>query len=396
MNELEALEARKDYLIAEKSDTTITRRNEINAELKSIDAEIAKILKPKSITVSTVAATPLLNGVTDKDGKSRIGKFDAWLRDNGMAWHNPDMAAYRDSLLATVAPATAASHLSSIRGRYNALLGDNRVRDSLYALAPVDAAPADKKAVVDEILQRLENAVKPSAAKVKQEKKQDVVDSAHLRLTRNQASALIAAPGVHSLSGLRDTALIALILCTGIREAEAVGLDVNDLRQQVNGVLCLHVREGKGSKTRAVPYGDMEWCLPIVDLWLQKAGISDGAVFRGFYKGGKRVRPGRLTTRAVQLILGGELDEKTGGRKNGYPITIKGKLCMVQPHDLRRTYARLLYEAGVPIVAIQQNLGHSDLKTTLGYIGDLNIDQRKPPSIFDFDLSGLQAAALLI
>jgi hypothetical protein len=100
------------------------------------------------IAIITHHGSQLLNGVTDKDGKSRIGKFDAWLRDNGMAWHNPDMVAYRDSLLATVAPATAAAHLSSIRGHYNALLGDNRVRDSLYTLAPVDAAPADKKAVV--------------------------------------------------------------------------------------------------------------------------------------------------------------------------------------------------------------------------------------------------------
>ena len=39
------------------------------------------------------AASPLLHGVTDKDGKSRIGKFDNWLKDNSMAWHNPDMTA---------------------------------------------------------------------------------------------------------------------------------------------------------------------------------------------------------------------------------------------------------------------------------------------------------------
>jgi len=31
-------------------------------------------------------------------------------------------------------------------------------------------------------------------------------------------------------------------------------------------------------------------------------------------------------------------------------------------------------------------MGHADLKTTLGYIGQLNVDRRKPPEVFDFDL----------
>lgn len=339
--------------------------------------------------------SPLLQGVTDKDGRSRIGKFDGWLKDNGLSWHSPDMTAYRDELLQHLAPATVAAHLSSIRGRYNALLQDNRVRDSIYALAPVDASPSDKKAVVDEILQRLENAVKPSAAPVKQTVKQDRADSEHLRLTRQQASALIAAPGVQTLTGLRDTALITLILCTGLREAEACSLDVADLRQKLGGALALHVRKGKGAKERLIPYGEMSFCLAFVDAWLKAAGIESGPVFRGFYKGGKRVRASRLTARAVQAILGGMLNKK-GVHDGGYPIMIDGHLRTVQPHDLRRTYARRLYEAGVDLVAIQQNLGHADQKTTQGYIGTLGAEHRNPPSVYDVDLAGLQAAAMLL
>lgn len=328
--------------------------------------------------------SPLLQGVTDKDGRSRIGKFENWLQTNAQPWHNPDMLKYRDHLLQKLSPATVTAHLSSIRGRYNALLGDNRVRDSLYTLAPADASPSDKKAVVDEILQRLENAVKPSAAPVKQVTKQDRADSEHLRLTRQQASTLIAAPGVLSLTGLRDTALIALILCTGIREAEACSLDVIDLRQTLDGVLSLHVREGKGAKARLIPYGEMSFCLAFVDAWLKGAGITEGAVFRGFYKGGKHVRSTRLTARAVQNIVG------------SFPLMIDGHLRKVQPHDLRRTYARRLYEAGMDIEVIRQNLGHSDRKTTQGYIGALGAELRKPPAVYDVDLVGLKAAALLL
>jgi site-specific recombinase XerD len=107
-------------------------------------------------------------------------------------------------------------------------------------------------------------------------------------------------------------------------------------------------------------------------------------VFRGFYKGSKRVRATRLTARAVQNIVG------------SYPLMIDGHLGRVQPHDLRRTYARRLYEAGVDIEAIRQNLGHSDRKTTQGYIGTLGAELRKPPAVYDFDLGGLSEAALLV
>ena len=92
------------------------------------------------------------------------------------------------------------------------------------------------------------------------------------------------------------------------------------------------------------------------------AGIRDGPVFRGFYRDGQTVRPGRLTVRAVQDVLG------------AYPIVVDGTLVTVKPHDCRRTYARRLYEAGADVVAIQQNLGHGDLKTTLAYIGALDVE----------------------
>ena len=61
----------------------------------------------------------------------------------------------------------------------------------------------------------------------------------------------------------------------------------------------------------------------------------------------------------------------------------------VQPHDLRRTYARRLYAAGLVPVEIQQNLGHAGLKTTWGYSGTLSAAPRRPPAVYAFDLSRL-------
>lgn len=317
----------------------------------------------------------------DKDGRYRLGRFERWLVAEGQPWHTPDLAAYRDHLLAGgYTPSTVKAHLSTVRGRYRHIIDANPTRAALYELAQAqapEAGPADQKAMVDEALTRLENAIDPEAAPLKMTTHQDRADAAHLRLTADQANTLLAAPGVATLGGLRDTAAISLLLCTGIREAELSALLVGDLRQRLGGELALHVRQGKGSKARLVPYGDLSWVLAIVDKWLAAAAIDAGPVLRGFYKGTERLRPGRLCVRAIQDIL------------RAYPIMVDGALATARPHDLRRTYARRLYEAGFDPVAIQQNLGHADLKTTLGYIGTLDAARRRPPAIYSFDLARL-------
>lgn len=45
----------------------------------------------------------------------------------------------------------------------------------------------------------------------------------------------------------------------------------------------------------------------------------------------------------------------------------KGVPCK-STHKIRKTYASMLNASGVPLDAIRENLGHADLKTTLGYI----------------------------
>lgn len=313
-----------------------------------------------------------------KDTKHRARRFDAWLASTGRPWHAPDLARYRDALqVEGLAPRSIAAHLATVRGLYRRAIHDNALRDALLAAAPAGATPADRKAFTDEVLARIENAIQPEAAPVRIITAQDHLDGAAVRLTKSEAEQLLAAPGTRSLVGLRDTAIIALLLCTGIREAELCALQVPDLRQELGGELALWVREGKGAKSRAVPYGDLAWALAIVEAWLAAAGIESGAVFRGFYHGGRVLRDSALTPRAVQQILA------------GYELMLKGKRATVRPHDLRRTYARRLYEAGLDLVAIQQNLGHASTRTTLGYIGALDADRRRAPAVYSFDLRRL-------
>lgn len=332
-----------------------------------------------AITLAADNQRALLPAGAVKDTKHRLSQYVAWLDATGGHWARPDLAGYRDYLLHErgLVPASVSAHLSTVRGRYQEIKRD---RDALYALTPPDLPALERKAFVDELVARIENAIDPDAARVKLRTRQDRPDTEHLRLTAEQASALLAAPGVTTLAGLRDTAAIALMLCTGVREAELCALDVPDLRGRMGGELALHVREGKGRKERLIPYGALAWALAIVDRWLSAAGITGGAALRGLYKSGERLRPGRLSVRAVQDILA------------RYPVVADGMLVTARPHDLRRTYARRLYEAGVDLISIQQNLGHADSKTTLGYIGALDVKARRPPALYTFDLSTLSAA----
>ena len=322
----------------------------------------------------------------DKDSVYRLKTYSVWLDETGRHWHQLDLEAYRDYLLndyegrkgKPLATSSVKAHLATIKGRYDVLLKDNAIRDQLYSLSSQDASPSDRKAVVDEILQRIENGISEKTARVKIINKQDVDDSKHVRLTSEQASALIAAPGTDTLKGLRDTTAIALMLCTGIREAELCALRVDDLRHHLGGELALLVREGKGSKQRLIPYGELSFVLAIVDAWLDSAGITEGAFMRGFYNGAKRIRDTHMVKQAVNQLL------------KRYPVMIDGKRYDVRPHDLRRTYARRLYEAGVDLLAISSNLGHADTKTTLNYIGELDGSARRPPSVYTFNLGDLK------
>ncbi|MCB9451230.1 MAG: tyrosine-type recombinase/integrase [Anaerolineaceae bacterium] len=332
------------------------------------------------------SAAILLPDDANKDTRSRLKRFSTWLDTTGRPWHAPDLAAYRDALRTQgLSPISVRAHLATVRGRYAALLKDPAVLDRLEAAAYAaclaegfEPNPANIQAAVGRLTGRIQNAIHPDAAPMTVITRQDRPDDETVRLTAAQASALLAAPGVDALLGLRDTALIALMLCTGIREAELVALDVPDLRQRLGGTLALHVRDGKGAKERLIPYGDLDFALVIVEAWLRRAAITVGPVFRGFYKGGWHIRDGRLHVRAINQVM------------DRYPIVVDGIQRTVNPHDLRRTYARRLYEAGVDLLAIQQNLGHADHKTTELYIGRLDVGARKPPALYTFDLGMLR------
>ncbi len=327
------------------------------------------------LQLQTIRQHPMLifAGGGSRSRQSRLRRFCRWQIEHHGSWYRPDLAAWRDQLLQVegLTPATVRAYLSTVRSAYDQLLRSNQVRQWLYTHLAADMAPERKWVLVAEFTTQLKNAIDPANAPVKVVTIQDEEDTAHVWLTPSQVAALVQAPGLNTWKGLRDTALIALLLCTGIRAAEAAALEVGDLRATLGGALALKVRSGKGFKQRLVPYGAQEWGLALVEAWLDRVGLTQGPVFVGLRKGNNFYLdatgyPRWLSVRSIEVALA------------SYAIPVNGQLRTVSPHDLRRTYARQLYLVGTDLVAIQQNLGHDRQETTLDYIGILDAEQRTP------------------
>ena len=300
---------------------------------------------------------------SNKNCVSHLNRYNRWCMATDTDLLQPDLAAYRDNLLVSLSPSSAKVHLSHVRQAYNQLLQN---RDLFYQLVPAEHTNfiANQKAYVDEWLTRIKHSINPANAPIKVITQQDSEDDKHLRLTKQQASAYLNSFGTDTLKQLRNTCIVALMLCSGIREAELIALTVDDLRQTLGGDLALRIKSGKGAKQRLIPYGQLSWVLVLIDKYLSLSGIESGKVFP-------------LSVRQIQYIV------------TGQPVNVDGEKRTVRPHDLRRTYAKLLYLEGMNLKAIADNLGHSNTRTTELYIGVLDSTERQPANLYHFDLNNL-------
>ncbi|BDP44069.1 tyrosine recombinase XerC (plasmid) [Deinococcus aetherius] len=182
-------------------------------------------------------------------------------------------------------------------------------------------------------------------------------------LSKSQAQELLLAPDVTTLRGLRDRALLAVLLGCGLRRSELVGLTFAHLARREGRWVVLDLT-GKHERTRTVPMPG--WCKAAVDAWTRAAGLSTGHVFRPTAPRGEKVLARqRLSHEAVALIV------RKYGRLLGHadltPEDLEG--IRLAPHDLRRTFAKLAHRGGAPIDQIQLSLGHASVQTTEVYLG---------------------------
>ncbi len=170
-------------------------------------------------------------------------------------------------------------------------------------------------------------------------------------LTREQAQSLLEAPVTSTLKGRRDRALLAVLIGCGLRRTEAAKLTINHIQQR-DGRWVLVDLIGKGNKLRSVPMP--AWAKAAIDVWLDKAGITEDHVFRSMNRHGSIIGE-QMTPQAIRNVV-----VEFAGRRGFDGIA---------PHDLRRTFAKLAHKGGAGVDQIQLSLGHSSMQTTEAYLG---------------------------
>jgi len=150
-------------------------------------------------------------------------------------------------------------------------------------------------------------------------------------------------------AGARDAAILGLLYACGLRRSEVVKLDVSDYDL---ATCVLTVRASKRGKTRVVPVENGARAA-LLD-WLHVRGEGGpGPLFVRILKNGEP-RPGhRLTAQGVYDILARRAEE--------------AGVDSFTPHDLRRTFAGDLLDAGVDLATVQKMMGHSNPATTASY-----------------------------
>lgn len=170
-------------------------------------------------------------------------------------------------------------------------------------------------------------------------------------LTREEANLWVNAPDVKTLKGLRDRAILAVLIGCGLRREECTLLSFCHIQMRENRWVIVDI-VGKRDKMRTVPMPT--WTKTVIDGWMYAAHIHDGFIFRQVNKGDK-VMGESLSPKAIYNVVKiyAEKLEKKG----------------IAPHDLRRTFAKLAHKGGSPIDQIQLSLGHDSINTTEKYLG---------------------------
>lgn len=148
----------------------------------------------------------------------------------------------------------------------------------------------------------------------------------------------------HKKTKVRDVALLTLLLGTGIRVSECVGLDLQDINFDVNGIKILR----KGGYEAVIYFGD-EVETVLRDYLLEREHIipcegHENALFLS-------LQNKRIAVRSVENLV----------KKYASRVTTLKK---ITPHKLRSTYGTALYQESNDIYLVADVLGHKDVNTT--------------------------------
>jgi site-specific recombinase XerD len=170
-------------------------------------------------------------------------------------------------------------------------------------------------------------------------------------LSQRQAQALLSSPDISAVRGLRDRAILAVLLGCGLRRSEVAALLFTHVQQR-DGRWCIVDLVGKHGRVRTAPMP--AWVKVAIDAWTSRVAIATGHVFRPVSRVGA-VTGERVGEKVVWQML----------RQYAAEVGVPG----IAPHDLRRTCAKLCRAAGGELEQIQMLLGHASVQTTERYLG---------------------------
>jgi integrase/recombinase XerD len=165
-------------------------------------------------------------------------------------------------------------------------------------------------------------------------------------MSPEQAARLLDQPDGRSVHGLRDRALMMLMLDSGLRVSEALSLEAN----RIDWMNCVLTVMGKGRKERSVPFSTRT-CQALLEYARER---------------------GKSSAKSPQFFLG-----RTGKPLDRCKVRQRMKRCArqagiegvrVSPHTLRHTFAVMYVRNGGDAFSLQQILGHSTLEMTRRYV----------------------------
>jgi integrase/recombinase XerD len=166
-------------------------------------------------------------------------------------------------------------------------------------------------------------------------------------LSSSEVETLLNQPDRTTTLGIRDKAMLEVIYAAGLRVSELVGLRLQDVNLERGFIVV----EGKGSKERAVPLGEvasdrLKEYLDRSRPLLLKGQASD-AVFVSSHRR--------------------QLSRQMFWERIKHYVRKAGITRSVSPHTLRHSFATHLLDNGADLRAVQAMLGHSDISTTQIY-----------------------------
>lgn len=180
------------------------------------------------------------------------------------------------------------------------------------------------------------------------------LDSGHKKdyLTSHQAGNLLQSIDRSTLKGLRDYAIISLMVTTGLRTISIVRANIGDLGVAGDSPALYFQGKGRSGKSEYVKLAE-----PVekaIREYLQARGVldADAPLFGSL---SRRNIGCRLTTRSISRICKGQFAQ-AGLVSN-----------RITAHSLRHTAATLNLLAGATVQETQQLLGHRNINTTLIY-----------------------------